>query len=85
MRQPLLQAATLGVLGVLGACVESPPPAAVSAQSFAAPVAGQAATPQTGYSAGARRMADCLASYPGYDYRTDSYEAAPGVTRRCPL
>jgi hypothetical protein len=85
MRQPVLQAATLGALGVLCACAASPEPQAATAQHFAAPAAATAPAAQTGYSDGARRLADCLASYPGYDYRTDRYQAAPGVTAPCPL
>ena len=86
MRLATLTAAA-GV-GVLAACAQmepapaAHPPSAVSVQRYAAPATE---TPQVGYSAGARRLADCLASYPNYDYRTDEYQAAPGVTRRCPL
>lgn len=59
------------------------PPAAVSAQRYAQPAAE--ITSQKGYSAESRRAADCLASYPGYDLRTDRIQVSAGVTRPCPL
>lgn len=64
------------------ACAETA--GALSAQSYAAPTSA-AASAQHGYSDDARRHADCVATYPGYDPRTDTYEVRPGVTRRCPL
>ena len=38
-----------------------------------------------GYSARDRHIADCLASYRGYDPATDRVVLRPGVTRRCDL
>jgi hypothetical protein len=64
------------------ACAETP--GALQAQSYGAPAAAAVGS-QHGYSDAARRHADCVASYPGYDPRTDTYEVRPGVTRRCPL
>lgn len=65
------------------ACAEGP--GAPAAQSFGSPAAATAHAPPHGYSDAARRHADCVATYPGYDPRTDAYEVRPGVTRRCPL
>jgi hypothetical protein len=84
MRQPIVQTAILCVLGGLGACATGSSPVAVPAQGFAAPAAATAQAEQ-GYSAPERRLADCLATFPGYDYRTDQIPAGPGVTRRCPF
>ena len=74
------------------ACAETRPvpvaaraPAAVAAQRFGVSAVEATHLAPHGYSSEARRIADCLASYPGYDHRTDRVEVRPGVTRRCPL
>jgi hypothetical protein len=92
MRQPMMGAWAAATLVALCACAqptaetaEGGAPAAASAQGYAAPTSAIAQTPQQGYSTEARRLADCAASFPNYDYRTDSYQPSPGVTRRCPL
>lgn len=59
-------------------------PQAVSAERFAKPAAQVGYTPHA-YSEDARRIADCLATYPSYDHRTDRVEVRPGVTQRCPF
>lgn len=77
--------ATIGLFVLLcatAACAETP--GAPEARSYGAPAAATVGA-QHGYSDDARRHADCVATYPGYDPRTDSYEVRPGVTRRCPL
>ena len=66
----------------VAACAETS--GALQAQSYGAP-ASAVVSAQHGYSDAARRSADCIATYPGYDPRTDTYEVRPGVTRRCPL
>mgnify|MGYP003578913378 CR=1 FL=1 len=38
-----------------------------------------------GYSASTRRIADCLATYPGYDPKIDRVRMNNGVTRACRL
>jgi hypothetical protein len=92
MRQPMLGAWTAAALVALCACAqsasetaESGTPAAASAQGYGAPTSAVGQTPQQGYSTEARRLADCAASFPNYDYRTDSYQPSPGVIHRCPL
>jgi len=40
---------------------------------------------EVGYSAGARHIADCLASFPGYDPRTDLIRSPSGAVQRCSL
>lgn len=85
MRQQILMTSLIGLAGLLCACAEGPPPAAVSAQRFATPAAETARAPPVGYAPDARRIADCLASFPGYDYRTDRMETGPQAGRRCPL
>jgi len=82
MRQLFLMAASLGALAAAGACVGGPETAALSAQRYATPAV--AVEPQVGYSDDARHIADCLASYQGYDFRTDTFRDPSGTVRRCP-
>jgi hypothetical protein len=70
----------------------SPPPAPHSqpqppraAGQYGAPTAYRASPPGHGYSAQSRHMADCLATYPGYDPSRDRIVDANGATRRCEL
>ncbi|WP_133254320.1 hypothetical protein [Phenylobacterium deserti] len=58
-------------------------PVAVSAERFAQPAAYVESG--HGYSERARRISDCLATYPNYNWRTDRIQVRPGVTRRCEL
>lgn len=83
MRHPICML-LLVCAAATAACAETSPSAAVGAQSYAAPASAVVGGP-IGYSDDARRSADCVATYPGYDPRTDTYEVRPGVTRRCPL
>lgn len=96
MRPPIWSALVLGLAGPAAwaevepapASAARPPaqaPAATSAQRYGQPVAETTRPAQKGYSAEARRVADCLATYPGYDHRTDRIQVSPGVTRPCPL
>ncbi|HEY8572139.1 hypothetical protein [Phenylobacterium sp.] len=67
---------------------ERPKPQQVSAISVddrAVPASYRGPTVGHGYSARARRIADCLATYPNYDPKSDRVKVAPGVTRRCAL
>lgn len=94
MRPLLCTGFAFGALALAAAAIAAPPShkpsaAAAAAQAPSAEAHGVAAayrTPQAGhgYSAGARRRADCLASYPGYDWRTDRIQVR-GVARPCPL
>ncbi len=59
-------------------------PAAVSAERYGVK-ASYSAPAEHGYSAEARRITDCLATYRTYDVRTDRVEVRPGVSRRCSL
>lgn len=58
---------------------------AASAERYGVAASYRTPTPGRGYSARDRHMADCLASYRGYDPRTDRVALRPGVTRRCAL
>jgi hypothetical protein len=62
---------------------QAPPPA--TAGQYGAQTAYRAPTPGHGYSAQSRHMADCLATYPGYDPSRDRIVDAGGATRRCEL
>lgn len=75
-----LAAATLVAAGAQAA------PGAPSIEAYATKAVYDGPSFNVGYSAKARRMAACLASYPGvYDPRTDLVRVRPGVTRRCTL
>lgn len=60
-------------------------PAAVAAERYAVRANYVDARAGHGYSAEARHMTDCLATYSTYDLRTDRFEVRPGVTRKCQL
>ena len=92
MRTPMrigLSAAALALLGLAAeakpAPKQPPPPAAPSAERFGVPTSFRATSDGHGYSARDRHMADCLATYPGYNPKTDRVVVGPGVTRRCGL
>jgi hypothetical protein len=77
-------------IGACGACAQSlnngqRGPAAVSAERYGSRANYVDARAGHGYSAQARHMTDCLATYPSYDPRTDQVTIRPGVTRRCDL
>ena len=55
-----------------------------SAQQHGAPTSYRAPALGQGYSARDRHMADCLATYPGYDPAADQVTVG-GVTQPCPL
>jgi hypothetical protein len=75
-----LAAATLGAAGAQAA------PKAPSIEAYATKAIYDGPAFNVGYSAKARRMTACLASYPGvYDPRTDLVRVRPGLTRRCTL
>lgn len=59
--------------------------AAPSAQRFAQAASHRGPEMSHGYSPRARRIADCLATYPGYDPKSDRVVVRPGVTRPCHL
>lgn len=99
MRQMICTASAVGALSLASAVMAEPQPAnapspqqqqqeqqAPSAERYGAPTAYRAPTPGKGYSAEARRRADCLASFPGaYDPRTDRIHAPNEAPRPCPL
>jgi hypothetical protein len=58
---------------------------AASADRYASGASYRGPTVGHGYSAQARRIADCLATHRNYDPRIDRIRVAPGVTRRCGL
>jgi hypothetical protein len=89
MRALLLNPLVAGALMGVCACAGAPPqlaqaPAGIHSADRQA-VAAVAFEAQQGYSGPSRRIVDCAASFPGYDYRSDLYEVRPGETQRCPL
>ncbi|WP_374472807.1 hypothetical protein [Phenylobacterium sp.] len=58
---------------------------AAAVGDFSRPASDRGPILEKGYTARHRRIADCLATYPGYDPKTDRIEVAPGVTRPCRL
>jgi hypothetical protein len=92
MRTPMRIGLSAAALALAGLAAEAkpapkppPPPAAPSADRFGVPTSFRATSDGRGYSARDRHMADCLATYPGYNPKTDRVVVAPGVTRRCGL
>lgn len=91
MHKPICAAlaVSLFALGATAATAQTAEPKArliaVSVDRYAAPATYRGTQLEIGYSAKARRMADCLASYKGYDPRLDRVVVKPGVTRPCPL
>jgi hypothetical protein len=89
MRTLVCVAASAGVFLTAGAAVaadtgrRAEPVRAISAQEHATFAAYRGPTVGHGYSADARRRADCLATYANYDPKSDRIRVAPGVTRRC--
>jgi len=91
MRQLIWAAVAAGALvsTAAWACAASAEPrpartAAVSADRYAVDTAYRTPSRGHGYSAEARRRADCLASYPGYDWRTDRIHLRRGGSVPCP-
>ena len=86
-----LCAAALSLLAVSGAEAAKPhartpaAPAAASAERHGTPASFHTGPVGHGYSAHDRHVADCLASYRGYDPHTDTVVLRSGVTRRCEL
>jgi hypothetical protein len=92
MRAVLSTAVIAGFLLVAGA-VHAAPNGSPRGQQFAANAAGSYAAqtaytgPQldVGYSASTRRIADCLASFRGYNPKTDKVWSRTGPPQRCKL
>jgi len=94
MRDLACAALAAGVLALTGSPALAKPeakpkapervPAAAAAESYGVKTAYANRTGK-GYTARERHMADCLASYPGYDPKTDRVVVRPGLTRRCEL
>jgi hypothetical protein len=89
MRHVILGFAAAIALAFMAGGADADTPVAKSPQAVAAQGYGLTANytsgPGKGYSAQARRAADCLATYPGYDPKTDRIAVAPGVVRKCSL
>jgi hypothetical protein len=58
---------------------------AAAVGDFGRPASDRGPVLEKGYTAKARRIADCLATYPGYDPKTDRVAVSPGVSRPCRL
>lgn len=94
MRIPISVGLATGLTAALtlaGSGLAKPPatafaaPAARAADRFGTQASYRAAPRGHGYSAQARHVADCLATYRRYDPGTDRVLVRPGVTRRCGL
>lgn len=59
--------------------------AALSVASYAVQAAHTGPQLEVGYSSSTRRIADCLASFRGYNPKTDMIWARSGAKQRCPL
>ena len=83
-------AAAGGAQGAPGATAKRPAhhvakPRAASVERYGTEAAYRTGPIGKGYSDRDRHVADCLASYPGYDPATDRVRVRPGVSRRCDL
>lgn len=86
MRRDLILAAIGLALAASAAQAQtaSPRPAtAVSAERFGVRADYRSPGFGHGYGLEARRQADCLATHPSYDPKTDRVIVRPGVSRRC--
>jgi len=59
--------------------------AAYSATDYGVQAAHTGAQLDVGYSSSSRRIADCLASFSGYNPKTDMIWVRAGAKQRCPL
>jgi hypothetical protein len=83
-----VSAAVLALISISAQAKETPKrPQAGAASAERYGVAASYRTPSAGrgYSARARHMADCLATYRSYDPNTDKVVLRSGVSRRCGL
>ncbi|WP_395670218.1 hypothetical protein [Phenylobacterium sp.] len=85
MRSMICAAAVLALASPAFAAEPKPAVKAASAEQFAKPASERGPMMAHGYSEQARRIADCLATYPGYDPKLDRVVVRPGVVRRCQL
>jgi hypothetical protein len=91
MRNPVGIGVIAAALALSGAAAgardlaKRPTAAAPSAERYGVAASYRAPSPGRGYSARARHMADCLATYRSYDPSTDKVVLRGGVTRRCGL
>lgn len=93
MRQLMCAAVALGAFALAAPQAMAQPQktegarqyAAVSAQRFATDATARTPALGHGYSARALHIADCLATYPGYDPKTDRVVVRRGVSKRCDL
>lgn len=91
MRQAITAAlaVSLFALGATAATAQNREPQArliaVSVERYSTPATYRGTQLEIGYSSQTRRMADCLASFKGYDPKLDRVVVRPGVTRACPL
>ena len=91
MRVPTLLIAS--ALALAAASAQAAPKEPARAQTMAANSVGRYAIQATytgpqlevGYSTSTRRIADCLASFPGYNPKTDLIWSRSGPKQRCKL
>jgi hypothetical protein len=93
MRVPVRPILIASALALAAATAQAAPKAPAGGQVIAANAVGRYATqaaytgPQleVGYSTSTRRIADCLASFPGYNPKTDLIWSRSGPKQRCKL
>jgi hypothetical protein len=93
MREIVSTALIVGAVALLATAAQAAPRdvqppqqlAAASAARYGVQASYTGPQLEVGYSAGARHIADCLASFPGYNPRTDQIRSPSGAVQRCRL
>ena len=89
MRSLIIVLASLGALAAPAASAQTmtstKTPAAIAAERYGMKASYTGPQLDVGYSRSARRIADCLATFPGYDPKTDLIRLRSGATRHCRL
>jgi hypothetical protein len=93
MRFPVSTFLIAGAVALAAATAQAAPQGAARGQQMAANSVERHAIPanytgaqlEVGYSSSTRRIADCLASFPGYNPKTDLIWSRSGPKQRCKL
>ena len=89
MRSFMLMLASLGAIAASAASAQTmtttKTPAAMAAERYGMKASYTGPQLDVGYSRSERHIADCLATYPRYDPKTDLIRLRSGETRRCRL
>jgi hypothetical protein len=93
MREIVSTALIVGAMALMASAAQAAPKdvqrpqqlAAASAARYGVQASYTGPQLEVGYSTGARHIADCLASFPGYNPKTDRIHTPSGAIQRCRL